>query len=130
MQAFLLFTSTVGARLLPVQHVVEVIPFVRLQAQVSSNPCFRGLLNYRGRVLPVFDFSICQADDNQDHRRFLVITTSEAGDVCLLADEVQYLLEVPNESIFPVKSAGNERFLVAKVGKDMIRIVDMLEFAE
>ena len=128
MHEFLLFSTAAGQRLLPVQDVVEVIPFVKLQPENSNNPLFRGLLNYRGQILPVFDFVPASQGVAADYRCFLVVVQARTGAFCLVAQEVNHLLAVPDDGIFPVTAAPGQQFDVVKSGDAMIRIVSMEEF--
>lgn len=128
MLEFLLFSTAAGQRLLPVQQVVEVIPFVQLQKEASPNPLFRGLLNYRGKVLPVFDFAAQPDDPYRDCRSFLVVTRSSHGELGLVAEEVHHLLVAPAEDLFTIAASATRAFDVVKDGDAMIRIVDVQDY--
>ncbi|HSC76350.1 MAG TPA: chemotaxis protein CheW [Pseudomonadales bacterium] len=130
MQDFLFFASSVGPRLVPVTEVIEVIPFVKLQREPGNNDRFCGLLNYRGKVLPVFDFMACDTNPSRDIRRFLIVTHGEYGDACLVAQEVNHLISVEDDKVFPVQASAEHHFMVAKCGDVIIRIVSAGEFIQ
>lgn len=128
MHEFLLFSTALGQRLVPVESVVEVIPFVKLQQEQTANPLFRGLLNYRGQILPVFDFVAAANALVEDYRSFLVVMQGEQGLFSLVAHEVNQLLRVAVDDVFAVNAAAGESFAVAKAGEAMIRIVSVEDF--
>lgn len=128
MHEFLLFSTALGQRLVSVESVVEVIPFVKLQQEQSDNPLFRGLLNYRGQILPVFDFMAAGNALAEDYSSFLVVLDGEQGLFSLVAQEVNQLLQVAADDVFAVNAAAGAPFAVAKAGDAMIRIVSVGDF--
>lgn len=52
---FLLFSVGPARYALPVEHVVEVVPLVELQEIPQAPAAVSGLMNYRGRPVPVID---------------------------------------------------------------------------
>ena len=52
---FLLFSVGPARYALPVEHVVEVVPLVEFQPIPQAPSAVAGLMNYRGRPVPVID---------------------------------------------------------------------------
>lgn len=55
---FILFSIGPARYALPVDRIVEVVPLVQVQAIPQAPPAVTGLMNYRGRSVPVIDLRI------------------------------------------------------------------------
>lgn len=128
MKEFLYFQSALGSRLVSVAEVVEVIPMVALQKESLENKLFCGLLNYRGQIVPVFDFADGSTQRTLDPQAFLIVTQYNGKPVALLAQEVNQIIAITSEDISLIAPAGAPSFSVAKLGDEMIRIVCPKEF--
>ncbi len=128
MESFLHFQSSAGSRLVRVSQVVEVIPMVALQHEQTDSNQFCGLLNYRGKIIPVFD--LLRADENAllDMKAFLIVTQCYGSDVALIACEVKLIFELMVEAVQIIAPANLAHFEVAKVEGEMVRVVNLQEF--
>lgn len=131
-QQFLHFQSSAGRRLMLVDEVVEVIPMVSIQreAEDALNEKFCGLLNFRGSIVPVFDFSPYQEGVCNNTSSFLVVAQSPNGKIAVVASEVDYLLDIRDENVNYVSSSADREFNVAKIEDEMVRIVNTGKFFE
>lgn len=132
MKQFLHFQSSAGRRLIAVDQIIEVIPMVWLQREDSdaANPFFCGLLNFRGKIVPVYTVSNYQEKFACDPSAFLIVAETEQGMIAVLALEVDYLVSVNTLEISQISSAGGKVVNAAKVDDEMIRIVVPREFLQ
>ena len=75
-------------RLVRLEDIVECIPMVQLDENHGvDNPRYRGLLHFRGRVVPVVDLF---ADEHQplELKWFLLVLRSGAQEIALVVREV------------------------------------------
>lgn len=130
MKQYLHFKSSVGRRLLSVSEIVEVIPMVSLQREDADalNEKFCGLLNFRGSVVPVFSLSKYEEFFCKNPSAFLIVSKNETNKLAIVAEELDYLLDIRDDQINSVRSSNGNEFNVAKIGDDMVRIVQTKEF--
>ena len=98
-----------------VSRVVEVIPNVPLQAFPRAPVYVRGLLNYRGYVVPVIDLAVLIDDKvtvSSLSSRLIVVAFENKQYVALLAENVTETLKV-TEDLFSTTSVnrGNVSFV-------------------
>ncbi|MBK1883910.1 chemotaxis protein CheW [Luteolibacter pohnpeiensis] len=55
---FVLFSAGHDRYAISSRQIEEVIPFARLKSMPHSHPAFAGLLNFRGKPVPVLDFNV------------------------------------------------------------------------
>lgn len=127
---YLHFESSVGKRLISVAEVVEVIPMVFLQREASDvhQQNFCGLLNFRGNIVPVFNLSAYEQSSCFAISNHLIIASTEAGLVGIVALEVDYLVDIQATDLRDVSPTQGQSFMVAKIDSDMVRIVSATEF--
>lgn len=115
-----------------VQEVVEVAPMTRLP---GSSDAVRGLLNLRGRVIPVVDLS-AQLDlgptaDTVD--TCIIVAELQVGEetaiVGALSDAVKEVTEVAPSTLIPPPTLGTlvqPEFIrsLAQVGEDLVVVLD------
>ena len=128
MAQYLHFESSLGSRLVSVSDVVEVIPLVALEPQESQDPLFCGLLNYRGKIVPVFDLSASEKNRLHDIQSFLIVAQCEEHGIAFLAKEVNAIIDVSPELISEIRSNSSPTFYVAKWADNLLRIVEPREF--
>ena len=94
---------------LGVEQVVEIIGVQRITRVPDSPHFIRGVINLRGRVIPVLDvrlrFGLLERD--YDARTCIIVVRVGAVDVGLIVDTVQEVLDVPIDHIEPVPSVGS-----------------------
>lgn len=82
-------------RLVRLEDVVECIPMVAIEeAQSATNPNYRGLLHFRGRVVPVFEVD-GGGGEALDIGWFLLILRSGEQEVALVARDVFEIMSCP-----------------------------------
>jgi len=99
----LLFKINDGRYGLDVADVVELVPYVTLQKLPKSQEYIAGLLNFRGRIVPVVDLSILLCDVPVKHlmsSRIILVkpVSSEDRLVGLLAENVTETIKVSEDT--------------------------------
>jgi chemotaxis signal transduction protein len=100
-RAFLKFRVGPAVFGLPVAEVAEVVPIVAFAPATHPSPDLLGLIDLRGRILPVFD--LCRTLDLGERPltlRMRIVVAEDAGEaIGLLADEVLDVVTVPAASV-------------------------------
>lgn len=132
---FQLGRESYGIGILKVQEIVGVMPVTRMPRM----PAFvRGLVNLRGKVIPVFDLRLkFGLEGKEDTERTCIIVvrlglgTGTGDEVTLgvIVDEVSEVVDVPAGQIEPAPAFGaavDVSFLlgVGKVGNKVVMLLD------
>jgi purine-binding chemotaxis protein CheW len=113
---------------LPIASVPEIIRYVAPSATAAARGAIRGVINLRGRTLPIVDLSsrLGQQLNVGTRTRILVVEVS-GGALGLIVDNVDGILPIPAAQIeaLPVTTAdealGDE---VAAVGHKLIVLIE------
>lgn len=119
--------STFG---LPVTSVIEIIRVVALTPVPDPAPDLLGVVNLRGRVIPVFDLcrTLALGDRPLTLRMYIVIAEAGPEALGLLVDDVIDVTTVPVDNFQVSRAlAGADSFTagVARVGSDMLTILNL-----
>jgi purine-binding chemotaxis protein CheW len=131
---FQLDKEVYGIGILKVQEIVGMMPVARMPRM----PAFvRGLVNLRGKVIPVFDLRLkFGLDGRADTERTCIIVVQlslgqGSGDVTLgvIVDEVAEVVDVSENQIEPAPGFGavvDVSFLlgVGKIGQKVVMLLD------
>jgi len=134
---FQLGKEAYGIGIMKVQEIVGVMPVTRM----PKLPAFvRGLVNLRGKVIPVFDLRLkfgLEKKEDTDRTCIIVVRLSldgnsaDASEVTLgiIVDEVAEVVNVPAEAIEPAPAFGSSvdvSFLlgVGKMGNKVVMLLD------
>jgi len=134
---FQLGKEAYGIGIMKVQEIVGVMPVTRM----PKLPHFvRGLVNLRGKVIPVFDLRLkfgLEKKEDTDRTCIIVVRLSldgsrpGAAEVTLgvIVDEVSEVVNVPAEAIEPAPAFGSSvdvSFLlgVGKLGNKVVMLLD------
>lgn len=130
---FCLRQETYGLEILQVQEIIGMMPVT----EVPRTPVFvRGVINLRGKVIPVVDLRLKFAMEGQeDTERTCIIVVqvsdSEGGKTMgLLVDEVSEVLDISEDQMEPPPSFGasvQTDFLLGlgKVDEKVIMLLDV-----
>lgn len=116
-----------------VLDVVEILRMIGITPIPESLPYIRGIINLRGKIIPVMDVRLRfgleekQADD----RTCIIVVNMKGADIGLIVDTVAEVLEIPSEQIdaMPaVNQSGHQKFIrgIGKV-EDSVKILLELE---
>jgi purine-binding chemotaxis protein CheW len=113
---------------LPIASVQEIIRYTPPRVTAAARGLVQGLINLRGRVLPVLDLSRRLGATLQvsEATRILIIELA-AGAVGLIVDAVDGVVEVPAQRIEPIPGAVGDDALgheIAAIGDRLVMLID------
>ncbi len=112
--------------------VYEIIRFQPITAVPAAPSFVEGVLNLRGRIIPVVDlpgrFGLPRGDRTKASR--IVVAGTSGMRVGLIVDSVSEVLMIPEESIeaTPEVAGGNDAAYIrgiAKLGQQLVIILDL-----
>jgi len=144
---FLTFQSAGDTFAIPIVHIREIIEYGHVTSVPMMPDFINGVINLRGRVVPVIDLAACfgSATSAISRRTCIVIVEMRSGnqqqDVGAIVDHVNEVLEVGTGEIEPPPSFGTHirtdfiegmakiegRFVVIL---DVSRVLDLDEIAQ
>lgn len=111
-------------RLVRLEDIVECIPMVQIDEQHRpDNPHYRGLLHFRGRVLPVVDL----ADDGLQPLQpqwFLLVLCAEDRELALVTRRVFQIASYPSHSCDRVDIGADDALTVVSTDSRMLRVIE------
>jgi purine-binding chemotaxis protein CheW len=113
---------------LPIASVREIIRYTPPRVTAAARGLIQGLINLRGRVLPVVDLSsrLGQVLEVSDATRILVIEVTN-GVLGLTVDAVDGVEQVAADRIEPIPGAGGEDALgdeIAAIDDQLVMLID------
>src|SRR5262249_16176326 len=119
-------TSVYG---LPVANVVEIIRVVAFSPVPDPTPDLLGMINLRGRIIPVFD--LCQSLQIGTRplslRMYIVIADVEDEAVGVVVDDVLEVVTVSDDQFQSSRAIGASTFTAgfARVGAEMLTVLNL-----
>ncbi len=117
-----------------IRYVIEIIGIQKI-TEVPDMPAFiRGVINLRGKVIPVMDvrarFNIAARD--YDDRTCIIVVNIDGTEVGLVVDEVSEVADIPQKNVEPPprtgKSAGSRCIQgMGKIGDEVKILLDVQE---
>ncbi len=88
---------------LKIQYVSEIIPFQAITAIPETEEYIKGLINLRGKILPVIDVRLRFMQDPFDYndRTCIIIITVRGTMVGLVVEEIAEVVEIEDDNILP-----------------------------
>ena len=120
-QQYLTFRLGEETFAMPILMIKEILEYPELTRVPLMASCVRGVLNLRGRVVPVVDLAVrFGRPESEPTRRSCVVivevqTEDEQLDIGLIVDGVNQVIEIPAADIEPPPTFG------AKLRTDFIR---------
>ncbi|NOY13192.1 MAG: purine-binding chemotaxis protein CheW [Deltaproteobacteria bacterium] len=113
-------------------YVIEIIGIQKI-TEVPDMPAFiRGVINLRGKVIPVMDIRARFAlpDREYDDRTCIIVVNIDEVEVGLVVDEVSEVADIPAANVEPPpktgKSAGSQYIQgMGKIGKAVKILLDV-----
>ena len=117
-----------------IRYVTEVIRFQEITS-VPHMPSFvKGVINLRGRVIPVMDVRLrfLLPERAYDDRTCIVVVNMEGTSVGLIVDTVSGVVPIPKEQVEPPPRArkSNEARFISGMGKLGTRVTILLEVSK
>jgi purine-binding chemotaxis protein CheW len=130
---FKLGTESYGLQILKVQEIIGLMDITRVPRMPSY---VRGVINLRGRVIPVLDLRLkfeMEAVDATEKTCIIVVQVKRKGEgviMGVLVDEVSEVLDVDASQIEPTPAVGSETvqdFIMGmgKVGDQVVMLLDV-----
>lgn len=94
---------------LKIQYVNEIIVFQEITAIPESEPYVKGLINLRGKIIPVIDVRIRFGQEPfpyNDRTCIIVINVKDAV-VGLIVEKIAEVVEIQEENILPAPTLGH-----------------------
>lgn len=121
---FLRFRPGEEERLVRLEDIVECIPMVALeQARREESLHYRGLLHFRGRVVPVFDVSQGQSE-RLDPDWFLLVLQASEQEVAVVARDVFEILSRPAGDYREVSIGEGSRMAVVSAERRLFQVLE------
>ena len=130
---FVTFKAAGARYVVPAREVEEVTPLVQLNPLSGAPPTVAGLMNYRGRSLPVADASLLLSGKDSRHwasTRILVARVPDGAGgsllIGLLAERLLKTLDIPAGDVAdPAAPAAPFITGVATVGDELVQVLDL-----
>lgn len=108
-----------------IRHVTEIIGIQQIVEVPEQPDYFKGIINLRGKIIPVMDVRIRFKKENKEYndRTCIIVIDIRGTAVGLIVDNVSEVLTIPAEEIVPppeVTKTGN-KFIngIGKVGDEV-----------
>lgn len=91
---------------LRIQYVNEIIPFQAITAIPETAEYIKGLINLRGKIIPVIDISLRfkQEPFEYNDRTCIIVINVQSTVVGLIIEKIAEAVEIPEENILPPPS--------------------------
>ena len=93
---------------LKIQYVNEIIGFQAITAIPETEDYIKGLINLRGKILPVIDARLRFKQDPFEYndRTCIIVINVKDTVVGLIVEKIAEVVEIPDENILPPPSIG------------------------
>lgn len=93
---------------LKIQYVKEIIQFQTITVIPETEDYIKGLINLRGKVIPVIDVRLRfkQAPIEYDDRTCIMVINVKSTTVGLIVEKIAEVVEIKEENILPPPSIG------------------------
>ena len=114
--------------------VENIVRMQRITRVPGSEKYIKGVINLRGKVVPVMSLRLKLSLQEAEETRFtrIIILKIDGDELGIIVDEVREVLTIPEEDIEEVykdSKTVNANYLigVGKVGDDLVSLLDMYE---
>jgi purine-binding chemotaxis protein CheW len=118
---------------LKIQYVSEIIVFQEITEIPESEDYIKGLINLRGKIIPVIDVRLRfrQEPFEYNDRTCIIVINYNAVTVGLIVEQIAEVAEIPDEDILPAPSIGQSDksqnkyvYGIGKVGDEVKLLLD------
>jgi purine-binding chemotaxis protein CheW len=118
---------------LPIEAVREIVMVPEITPVPDTSPFVRGIINLRGRILPVLDLALRLGfgrGPSHPDGRILIVEPDRDHPLGLLVDEASEVLRVPDELLSPppelaARGASGAVRSVAKLEDRLLLVLDL-----
>ncbi|NLG53491.1 MAG: purine-binding chemotaxis protein CheW [Clostridiales bacterium] len=125
---FLVDGTVFGIEIAGVSEIIQIMPITEVP---EAPPYLKGVVNLRGKVLPVMDLRIKFGKPPAEYtdRTCIIVVVIQGVTVGLIVDGVCEVVFIPDEDIVPppsLKAVSQNKYItgIGKVGDDVKLIVD------
>ncbi len=115
-----------------IEHVIEIIEVIKITPMPDMNEYIKGVINLRGKVIPVMDVRLRFGMEEREHdeKTCIVVVKINEFEIGLIADTVSEVTDIPETKIEPppkMHTKANQNFVmgVGKVGKQVKILLDL-----
>lgn len=129
LQQFVVFRLHAREYALPISQTVEVLRMVALTPLPEAPEWLPGLINLRGRVIPVMDLRMRLGFRPQfpDQNTAILVAHVDGHILGLIADAVVEILTLPPESLAPPNMLSSATQIVASIARVDDRLIVILD---
>ncbi len=118
---------------LKIEYVNEIIVFQEITAIPESEDYIKGLINLRGKIIPVIDVRIRfkQEPFEYNDRTCIIVINVKSTVVGLIVEKIAEVAEIPEENVLPSPTLGHGDnsqnqyvYAIGKVGDDVKLLLD------
>ncbi len=118
---------------LKIEYVNEIIVFQEITEIPESENYIKGLINLRGKIIPVIDVRLRfgQEPFEYNDRTCIIVINVKSTVVGLIVEKIAEVVEIPEENILPSPSIGHgdkvqNKYVkaIGKVGDDVKLLLD------
>lgn len=118
---------------LKIQYVNEIIVFQEITEIPESADYIKGLINLRGKIIPVVDVRLRFGQEPFEYgdRTCIIVINYKNNIVGLIVERIAEVVEIPEENILPAPTIGHSdktqnKFVygIGKVGNDVKLLLD------
>lgn len=118
---------------LKIQYVNEIIVFQEITEIPESEDYIKGLINLRGKIIPVIDVRLRfrQEPFEYNDRTCIIVINFNSVVVGLIVEQIAEVVEIPQENILPApslckadKSQNKYVYGIGKVGEEVKLLLD------
>lgn len=118
---------------LKIEYVSEIIGFQEITEIPESEDYIKGLINLRGKIIPVIDVRIRFKQEPFEYtdRTCIIVINYNSLVVGLIVEKIAEVVEIPEENILPAPTIGKADrsqnkyvYAIGKVGEEVKLLLD------
>lgn len=118
---------------LKIQYVNEIIVFQEITKIPESEDYIKGLINLRGKIIPVIDVRLRFKQEPFEYtdRTCIIVVNVKSITVGLIVEKIAEVVEIPEENVIPSPSVGKADksqnkyvYAIGKVGDQVKLLLD------
>ena len=126
-QQLVIFTLGLEQYALPIGRVLEIILYQQPRSLVSDDSSVRGVINLRGRIVPVHDLGVRMGVEAEvgGHGK-IVVLESDDQTVGVMVDSVDEVLTVADDQVERAPTADDATLVdsIAKIGDRLVILLN------
>lgn len=117
---------------IPIEQVKEIINYVPVTQLPGAPACFSGIIDVRGKIVPVVNFAVTLGLIAKQETKQIVIVEADGKDIGLTVDMVTEVIQAVPENFSNLESLGGETHVktVYKLQNRIILLLDITEFLQ